>query len=787
MSESIREIWAKSPLRGADRGESLVDHTKRVVYNIRALHDRMPALDEICRMPRFWHRATLAALLHDVGKCPDGFQQMLRGNGRFPFSHEVLSAGFIPWVLGADEHQDLPWVAAGVLCHHRDLSTIERDYPPGCAWEDPPLPDSLDRVVGDLPLSFFETARKLVLKHLLPLMRELTFAVAIMPDSRDAPTNPLDFRLGIRESLDAMAEISDSMRRETADRPEAIAGRFIRGVLLMADHAGSAWESFKGIEPLISPPLMRKALRLPTGDSDPIYEHQTRVCVTPGSCLLVAPTGSGKTEAALLWSAATDQEMPGNPPLFYVLPYQASLNAMRERFGATFGQGNVVLQHSRALQALYRQLLAKDHNPRQAQLLAAREVQLGRLHVAPIRVLTPYQLLRGAFQLKGHEAIWTDCAGSRMVLDEIHAYDPVRLGMILATLEHLVTDLRCHALVMTATMPSVLEQVFEERLNQPPVIRAGRETYAAFQRHRLFLRDIDLLDEKTVKEICSRARKGLSVLVVANTVQRAQEMRDKISRRLGGEISVDLLHGKFCSRDRFAKEQKLLRVMATRVADRPRQAVVLVATQVVEVSLDVDFDVLFSDPAPLEALLQRFGRVNRARRHAERDVIVTTHIPENCPVYSRALVMGTIEVLRSISGEMVDESQIQVLLDQLYTGPIADWWQDQVLGSARDFKAEVLSHLYPFESDDRIEDKFYEMFDGQEVLPSELLSEHERLNEEEPLLAPSLLVPVTQGQFRRLKREGLLQEGGERLWIAEVPYDSDSGLRLDFEALNESE
>jgi len=64
---------------------------------------------------------------------------------------------------------------------------------------------------------------------------------------------------------------------------------------------------------------------------------------------------------------------------------QASLNAMRQRFGAIFGQDNVALQHSRALQALYRQLLEKDYNPRHAQLLASREIQLGRLHVAPIR------------------------------------------------------------------------------------------------------------------------------------------------------------------------------------------------------------------------------------------------------------------------------------------------------------------------------------------------------------------------------------------------------------------
>lgn len=787
MVQSMDDIWAKSPSVGRDRGESLVNHARRVLQNVKALYDRMPDLDEICAMPRFWHRAVLAALLHDVGKCADGFQSMLRGGERYPFRHEVLSAGFIPWVLGNDENCDLPWVAAGVLCHHRDLTFLRREYPRGCAWEDPPLPDSLEGLAGGLSESFYETAEEILRQWLIPMGQDYSLAKGILPASGEFPSTAIDFRAAIRKSLDGLETLYLSLTRKTADQPEALAGRFIRGVILMADHAGSAWERFGSVEPLISPTLMRKSLQLPESKNGSVYSHQSRVCDSPGTCMLIAPTGSGKTEAALFWSAATGREIPGNPPLFYVLPYQASLNAMRQRFEVYFGRGKVVLQHSRALQALYRQLLEKDYTPRQAKFLAVREVQLGRLHVAPIRVLTPYQLLRGAFQLKGHEAIWTDCAGGRMVLDEIHAYDPVRLGMILATLEHVVINLRCNIFVMTATMPSILEHIFSEKFNRPPVVRAGEETFSAFRRHRLHLKDIDLLDERTVNEICSSARKGFSVLVVATTVQRAQDMRNKISEKLKGEISVDLLHGKFCPRDRFAKEQKLLNRVATKITDRPKQPVILVATQVVEVSLDVDFDLLFSDPAPIEALLQRFGRVNRARRHSERDVIVTTHIPEDCPVYSRVLVEKTIEVLTVVDGQIVDESQIQILLDRLYTGSIADWWQNRVFDSAKAFETEVLSHLYPFESDDRLEDKFFELFDGRQVLPAGLLAEYGELNERNPLLAPSLLVPVTQGQFWRLKREESLQELEKGVWIVNVPYDSDSGLQLDLKALSESE
>jgi hypothetical protein len=122
----------------------------------------------------------------------------------------------------------------------------------------------------------------------------------------------------------------------------------------------------------------------------------------------------------------------------------------------------------------------------------------------------------------------------------------------------------------------------------------------------------------------------------------------------------------------------------------------------------------------------------------------------------------------------------------VYGGPVSDWWKDVVLQAAEAFRNEVLSNLYAFESDDRLEEKFCEMFDGQEVLPIDLYDEYVRLNQEEPLHTQSLLVSVSRGQFWRLRKENRLEKVDRHLWGVHVPYDSRFGLQLQRELLYET-
>jgi CRISPR-associated endonuclease/helicase Cas3 len=752
---SLSDLWAKST------GESIAAHTLRVLRNLRQIRERSPDLDRLCASPRFWVRVALAVCLHDLGKCCEGFQKLVHQGTRFPHRHEVLSALFVSWILHDNAAEDAPWIAAAILTHHKDWPEIDQKYPPADFYDDEL--DGLEALRPEMSDEFFQSAENIVRAEIWPEFSSTWLFPEAWTQGVLQGWIPKDPVQELRSTIESARALIRQNEQLASTASEVIGGTLLRGSVILADHSGSAWEHFRVLP----------RLRLGIPKAGTLYSHQVQLEKHQGNAILIAPTGSGKTEAALLWISGQAALVQGNPVVYYLLPYQASLNAMRQRLALLFGDEFVTLQHSRAVQAIYRQLLDKEYNAEDAERVAKRERNLASLHVKPLRISTPYQLLKGAFQLKGHETLWTAATSALFILDEIHVYETARLAIMLATLRHLCVTLGGRALVMSATLPSYLVDVLDGILPGLKTFRADARTLEKFCRHEIRLLDGNLLDESIVAAVCADAANGLSVLVVATTVGRAQE----IWRKLRGRACcpVELLHGRFHADDRAKKESELLAARGVGTSS-PKPSIILVATQVVEVSLNVDFDVLYSDPAPLEALLQRFGRVNRERLVPMRTVNVCRKLPEGNPVYSEALVRKALNALESYDGKQLEERHIQAMLDGIYDGKLGEELAMNLREGIERFSKHVLSTCRPFSSDEKIEELFEEMFDGYEVLPSLLSAEYERRLEETPLLAPGLLIPITRGQYFSLKSRNRLRRV-DRTIIANCPY-TEQGLEV---------
>jgi CRISPR-associated endonuclease/helicase Cas3 len=769
--DALSAFWAKSAKKGESEGEKLAPHTANVLESLRSRRERFPELPQLTTRVDLFDLAAWSVILHDLGKCAPGFQAMVRGGPTYEHRHEALSLVAVGRLDVDEETRGL--IAAGVGTHHKDAPRIRELYPFGSA----------DRaaLLAELSPETDAAWEAWLLGWGSDTLEKRGFGP--LPARR-----ALEKREALGAAMRALQELWERLQGEDATSPLALTARALRGLVVLADHAGSAHERLAPAPALASVAAFQQAAaaRLSRG----LMPHQVQASQTEGHALLVAPTGSGKTESALLWAARQREKSAGEPAIFYVLPYRASLNAMRARI-PDYGVAEtaVVLQHASATAALYGYLLEKPqgYGPREAAKMATHEKNLASLMTAAVRVLTPYQLLRAFYGLPGHEAVLTDAAGGVFILDELHAYDVGRLALVLVAVRHLARDCGARVLAMSATFPSVLASALASALGGDPArVVATRETQERFVRHTLRVMDRDLESEETLAEIARRFNAGEAVLVVATTVARAQRLFDAVRAQVGSE-GVSLLHGRFTGRDRYAKERALAERVGTRTrrsasdADEARAGTVLVATQVVEVSLDVDFDVLFSDPAPIEALLQRFGRVNRGLRGGLRDVIVHTHHADEAKwVYRPDLIATALDVLRPHADKPVQEWDVQEWVDATYA-PIATAWASELAKAMANAEENVVRINRPLESHPELARQFDELFDGREVVPDALAAEYERLSQDRPLEATMLRVPISNNQRKTLQKKGRLStrgEGAATFEVARVPYDSTRGLDL---------
>jgi CRISPR-associated endonuclease/helicase Cas3 len=215
---------------------------------------------------------------------------------------------------------------------------------------------------------------------------------------------------------------------------------------------------------------------------------------------------------------------------------------------------------------------------------------------------------------------------------------------------------------------------------------------------------------------------GHSVLAVANTVAAAQETFRSLSaagERAGNDDpdAAVLLHSRFKLRDRAAIEDRIKRCHPERRPGDPvrRAGGLVVATQVLEVSLCLDFDRGATEFAPVEALAQRAGRVNRRGRHPDGPVEFRVHASGSARPYDAAAVDAAQLALREWDGELISEQAVDDWLARAYATTWGQDWAAEARHHRDAFAVGFLSFTEPFADRSEFAARLEQDFDTVEV------------------------------------------------------------------------
>ena len=736
-----KDLLAKSKPK-----RSLLHHTLDVATMAQHYAKRWSHLAALVNDETLFDDLLLAALLHDLGKAASGFQNILEGQedeswGRY--RHELLSAAIVATLPYSEKRQDL---LLAVMTHHIGMNDEVNARKSLAKYDDALIP--------------FEERLSQLEQHwhqLEALYKDLeirfSLTLPILPNEPGKLANPFE---ALQQSANTRVR-----SRERIARKLPLRKIFLRGLLVASDHLASAAITEQNVseQDIVSD---LPSLRAITSDgfSFALNQHQHTCADAKGSIFLNAPTGSGKTEASLLWMQA-NQGTEQSRHIFYVLPFTASINAMyhRLRGESYFGEGAVSLLHGRSAYFTYRWLCEQGEQTRSAaKQSSALRRQTKELYY-PIKVLTPHQILMTFLGVKGWEKSLCEYSGGLFILDEIHAYEPNLTGLLFEILRRLTQELGAKVCIMSATFPTLLKKALLEQIGEVHDIELEPTECDRYSRHVINVVEGSIQDY--LEDIQEKIHAGLRVLVVLNTVAGAMACFEQLKDYANNPC---LIHGRLIHRDRQEAEARL--------ADKTNPVDLLIGTQAIEVSLDIDFDVLYTDPAPLDALLQRFGRVNRKTLYALeqlpseircRDVFVCKEQwPDTFNIYPEQLVTQTLAILPN--GEVLKESRVKSLVDQVYN-------EEQLREFLKTVKEQQLKLQLLIDSLEPGSEKPYsdtdlldDLIDSIPIIPVRFQEQHQAyLREQRYFDAEDFIFNISKGRYHALNNKAKLQREIEPL------------------------
>lgn len=512
---------------------------------------------------------------HDIGKINPEFQIRVKENKKFDISkevaHNILSIHFID-KKDYDDKNDFESIAYAVFYHHRfgngDNDSIRAD----------------------------ENTKKII-ENLLSKLEE--------------------------KEIKVIKKISPSLKLPNLHTDRNLK---LLGLLMKCDHSASGGYEIEYPNNFLEEALNNLLNEFKEKDKSADWNDMQKFCKenSDKNIIAIADTGMGKTEGGFLWG--------GNNKIFFVLPLRTAINAMYKRFDEVIIKGEnkeekVGLLHSSSLEYYLnnkKELVIDDKDEKEMDILEYNK--RGKHLSLPVTICTPDQIFNFILKYKGYESKLATLSYSKIILDEMQMYDASLLAAVIFGITKII-EMGGKIAIVTATFPPIIEYFLNKYLmkNNKNVIKDLDKTDKVLEepifikkkftnnekiRHNIVLID----DEIGIEEISWQFRKNRKenkksnkILVICNTIKKAQEIYLKLKEHDDLKNKINMLHSNFIREDRENKEKEILDFGKTEFDGEG----IWISTSLVEASLDIDFDYLFTELQDLNSLFQRFGRCNR--------------------------------------------------------------------------------------------------------------------------------------------------------------------------------
>ncbi len=692
--------------------ESIGEHTNKLLENFEVLKNTYS--NEIEKnmedKERFWELLRIACLYHDIGKVYTPFQNIVLKELNKPLiptnftydyiKHEQLSLAFFPakqFGITKDEKKLL----YQTIFYHHERKNFNIDY---------------------------EMIDKIIEKDFMPHIDSIEIELR----------NDLDIAFPEKLSSAYLTYVKPEKRINSFDSLY-IEYCLLKGLLHRIDHSSSAHIEVEettsdNVAEFTENSMNNKNFKL---NDIQIYCKDN----SDENLILIGSTGIGKTEAALMWS--------NNSKAFFTLPIRISINAIYDRIYQEIGYKHIGLLHSGALD-----YLEENYEFENTEQIYNQSKNFSR----KLTVCTIDQIFPFVFKYKGYEKIYATFSYSKIIIDEIQAYSPEIVAILIKGIE-MIHKIGGKFLVMTATLPRIYKDKFKE-LGIP---FKEEKFLKPVKRHKISIRENNIFDDL---DFISNLANDSKVLIIANTVNKSIEIYKSLKEVFDGEIN--LLHSKFTGEDRNIKESKIKDFSANK-----NEKGIWITTQLVEASLDIDFDYLFTEMSTLDSLFQRLGRCYRKREYDLDLPNVYIYDKDisgigSKSVYDEDIHQKSLELLKEYNNELLREEDKVDMVDKLYS-------MENIKDTDfyKDFKAglNVLDNIIDYDTSKSDAQKLLRKIDNVTVIPMSVYQDNlelfklyestKGLHEKNKLLRKitNLSTNITKYQYNCFKDK-----------ISEIPY-----------------